>query len=81
MMQANIDKGFVELLNERTGLNLTWKQFTAIYRERKAQRDADPVIQARRARNRQLNELMETIAWQEFEQELRNSKARKRDAG
>jgi len=80
-MQANIDKGFVQLLNERTGLNLTWEQFTAIYRERKAQRDADPVIQARRARNRQLNELMETIAWQEFEQESRNSKARKRDAG
>jgi len=80
-MQANIDKGFVELLNERTGLNLTWEQFTAIYRERKAQRDADPVIQARRARNRQLNELMETIAWQEFEQESRNSEARKRDAG
>jgi hypothetical protein len=77
MMQANIDKGFVELLNERTGLNLTWEQFTAIYKERKAQRDADPVIQARRARNREINELMEAIALQE----LRDAKARNRDAG
>ncbi len=51
-MQANIDKGFIELLNKRTGLNLTWEQFTAIYKERKAERDGDPVIQARKARYR-----------------------------
>jgi hypothetical protein len=65
-MLANVDKGFVELLNKRTGLNLTWAQFLEIYRERKAQRDADPVIRARRARNRQLNELMETLAREEL---------------
>jgi hypothetical protein len=65
-MLANVDKGFVELLNKRTGLNLTWAQFLEIYRERKAQRDADPVIRARRARNRQLNELMEALAREEL---------------
>ena len=57
-MMANIDKGFVELLNQRTGLNLTWEQFRAIYQERKAQRDNDPAIQARKAWNRKILEQM-----------------------
>ena len=52
VMMANIDRGFVELLNKRTGLNLTWDEFKAIYQERKAERDADPVIQSRKERHR-----------------------------
>ncbi|EGQ62860.1 hypothetical protein GGI1_15453, partial [Acidithiobacillus sp. GGI-221] len=51
-MMANIDRGFVESLNRRTGLNLTWEEFKAIYQERKAERDADPAIQSRKARHR-----------------------------
>ncbi|MBU2858530.1 hypothetical protein HF289_17280, partial [Acidithiobacillus ferrooxidans] len=49
---ANIDRGFVELLNRRTGLNLTWEKFQAIHQEWKAKRDADPAIQSRQARHR-----------------------------
>ncbi|MBU2859917.1 hypothetical protein HF290_05680 [Acidithiobacillus ferrooxidans] len=51
-MMANIDRGFVELLNRRTGLNLTWEKFQAIHQEWKAKRDADPAIQSRQARHR-----------------------------
>ncbi|MBU2858037.1 hypothetical protein HF289_14595, partial [Acidithiobacillus ferrooxidans] len=51
-MMANIDRGFVDLLNRRTGLNLTWEEFKAIYQERKTERDADPAIQSRQARHR-----------------------------
>lgn len=56
-MMMNIDAGFVELLNRKTGANLSWQDFTAIYRERKAQRDADPVVQARRRLAAQADEL------------------------
>ena len=51
-MMANIDRGVVDLLNRRTGLNLTWEKFQAIHQEWKAKRDADPAIQSRQARHR-----------------------------
>lgn len=49
-MNMNIDTGFLVKLNEKTGLSLTWKEFVQIYRERKNERDADPVRQARKRR-------------------------------
>jgi len=55
-MHANIDKGFLDLLNARLGTSLTWKEFWDVYRERKAQREADPIRQARLARERWLFE-------------------------
>ncbi len=54
----NIDAGFVRMLNEATGLNLTWQDFTELYRARKAQRDADPRVQARRRFNEAVNEML-----------------------
>lgn len=57
-MMFNVDKGFVELLNQRKGISMTWAEFLEIYRERKKQRDADPRIQARRALEREVTELM-----------------------
>lgn len=61
-MLANIDKGFVELLNKKIGSNLTYQEFTLIVSERKKERDNDPVIQARRRaikrENEAINDLM-----------------------
>lgn len=64
-MQANIDKGFVELLNKRTGLSLTYKQFTDIYLERKEERDNDPVVQAKKARHRALEDAVNSMMYDE----------------
>lgn len=65
-MQANIDKGFVALLNKRTVLNLTWVQFVEIYKARKAERDADPEVLARRAYHRKIHDLMDEFMLDEI---------------
>jgi len=69
MMQIKLDRGFIDLLNERTGLNLTWEQFTAIYSERKAQRVVDPTVQVRKGRRRSeiLKEALENFQKQDDE--------------
>lgn len=67
-MMANIDTGFVELLNKRTGLNLSWLEFKTIYQERKAERDADPIVQRRREWNRGIREMEEKLMEQEIQQ-------------
>jgi len=40
MRRANIDTRFIELLNERTGMTLTWQDFVARDSERKNERDS-----------------------------------------
>ena len=47
-MLFRIDNGFISLLNERTGDDLTFKQFRAIASERKKEKDADPVRQRKK---------------------------------
>ena len=53
-----MDKGFLKLLQEKTGLNISWADFVVIYKERKAQRDKDPVIIARRKFNHEVFSMM-----------------------
>ncbi|WP_198552417.1 hypothetical protein [Macromonas nakdongensis] len=52
-MQFNIDKRFIEILNEQ-GCPITWDKFRAAYDVRKAERDADPVVIARKMRREAL---------------------------
>jgi hypothetical protein len=40
-MQFNLDKRFIEILNEQ-GHAITWDQFRAAYRVRKAERESSP---------------------------------------
>ncbi len=46
-MQFNIDKRFIEILNEQ-GFSITWEQFRSAYDIRRAERDSDPVLIARK---------------------------------
>ena len=39
-MQFNIDKRFIEILNEQ-GFSITWEQFRSAYDIRRAERDAN----------------------------------------
>lgn len=57
-MMAMIDKGFVELLNRRTGLSLTFKEFCGIILERKTERGNGTVIQRRKKAERDVQAVM-----------------------
>jgi hypothetical protein len=46
-MQFNLDKRFIQILNEQ-GHQLTWEQLRAAYEVRKAEREADPAAIAKR---------------------------------
>lgn len=54
-MQFNIDKRFIEVLNEQ-GHKITWDQFRAAYDVRKSEREASPEVIARRRKEALRNE-------------------------
>lgn len=54
-MQFNIDKRFIEVLNEQ-GHQITWDQFRAAYDVRKSEREASPEVMARRRKEAIQNE-------------------------
>jgi hypothetical protein len=57
-MQFNLDKRFIQILNDQ-GCPLTWEQLRAAYDVRKAEREADPaaVEQKRKAALRNAREV------------------------
>jgi len=47
-MNVRIDARLFEILNEQRGVKITMAQFKKAYALRKAERDSDPVLSARR---------------------------------
>lgn len=54
-MQFNLDKRFIQILNEQ-GHDLTWEQLRAAYEVRKAEREASPEAVARSRKQAVQNE-------------------------
>ena len=55
-MQFNIDKRFIEILNEQGGHNVTWEQFRAAYDLRRSERDVSAAGVAKTRKQQLLNE-------------------------
>jgi hypothetical protein len=54
-MQFNLDKRFIEILNEQ-GHAITWDQFRAAYTLRKDERESSPEMIAKRLKDQAQNE-------------------------
>jgi hypothetical protein len=55
-MQFNVDKRFIQILNNK-GASITWEQFRAAYDVRKAERENTPEAKKRRARQKVEDEM------------------------